>query len=107
MVNGSVLYCGRIPGALLLGVGLVGWTLYGADMYGSMTELMFSTFPVVVPAALIGLGCGIGWRMVSVERGDRRRVFILSLVIGLVWTTPGAAMYMWAMQKAAEISAST
>jgi hypothetical protein len=104
LFQSKIWFCGRVPCALLLGVGLGGWALDASEMPIPMMQLMLWTWPAVIPIALLWLGFDIGWRTLSVGQDLRRRVFTLSLLIGLAWVTPGAAMYIWAIRRAMEIA---
>lgn len=105
LFRSKLWFCGRVPSALLLGVGLAGWMLDAAEMQVPMMRLMLWSRPILIPIAIIWFGFDIGWRTMSVSRERRLCVFGLCLLIGAVWGAPGAAMYIWVLRRAAEIAA--
>ena len=97
---------GMVPGLALHAFGCAGWLLYASRSPFGMMELMFFSFIPLVGTALIWLCVSLTIRVRSVDRDFRARTLLLSLLIAAAWVIPGAAVYLWALATAAEISAS-
>jgi hypothetical protein len=95
-----------IPGLMLLAAGCAGWLLHTAGAFFGMMELMFFSFIPLVGTALIWVCTSIIARVRSVDRRFRPKTLLLCLLTALAWVVPGTAVYLWAMQAAAMISAS-
>lgn len=94
-----------IPGLALLMIGGAGWLLYFGGLTFGMMELMFFSFIPLFGTVLIWMCVSLTIRVRSVDRDLRIKTFLLSLLIAIAWIIPCAAIYMWALITAGEISA--